>query len=194
MIKPGYSSKIVAENIRALVKAGQPFNQAIRLSYNSARKCYFYRYPQGLLPVRLAMNGNRKAEHYTVTGAPIHRNPVDELDIPESEMASIRQDVKKQLSGKGADVRKAASLYTDFTGHDDPQLTKLKIPSMPKVALEVGLCDGILYTTIRDNKTEKYIHKFKSSSRPLLAASPDGKILLLLGGAFNFTDRGIVDD
>jgi len=30
-------------------------------------------------------------------------------------------------------------------------------------------------------------------SRPLLVASPDGKCLMLLGGRFKFTDRGIVD-
>lgn len=61
------------------------------------------------------------------------------------------------------------------------------------VGLKVGHCDGILYTTVRDGKTEKYIHKFKRSSRPLLAASFDGKSLVLIGGSYQFTERGIVD-
>ena len=69
----------------------------------------------------------------------------------------------------------------------------VKQPHVVDVALKVGWCDGILYTTERDGNVEKYIHKFKKSSRPLLAASFDGKNLLLLGGAFRFTDRGIVD-
>lgn len=64
---------------------------------------------------------------------------------------------------------------------------------IPDVALKIGHCDGVLYTTVRDGKTEKYIHKFRKSSRPLLAATFDGNQLVLLGGAYQFTDRGIVD-
>lgn len=197
-IKRGWSRQIVAENIAQLQREGKTRDQAIVISMNSGRKYYFKEFPKvgEQLPPHLTLKKHGKTkEYFRPTGAPIFRqgNPVRELDIPESEMRAIRQGVKKQLTGRGADVRKAANLYTEFTGHDDPNLTKLTVPSMPKVALEVGLCDGLLYTTVRDNVTEKYIHKFKSKSRPLLAASPDGKILLLLGGAFNFTDRGIVD-
>ncbi len=61
------------------------------------------------------------------------------------------------------------------------------------VGLKIGRCDGILYTTIRDGVTEKYIHEFKKKARPVLVASYDGKQLLLVGGKFTFTDRGIVD-
>jgi len=69
----------------------------------------------------------------------------------------------------------------------------LKI-SIPEVALKIGQCDGVLYTTVRDGKTEKYIHKFKARSRPLLVTSFDGKQLLMVGGSFRFTERGIVDE
>jgi len=68
-----------------------------------------------------------------------------------------------------------------------------KMP-IPDVALKIGQCDGVLYTTVRDGKTERYIHKFKKSSRPLLAVSFDGRQLIMLGGAYQFTDRGIVDN
>lgn len=64
---------------------------------------------------------------------------------------------------------------------------------VPDVGLKIGHLDGVLYTTVRDGKTEKYIHKFKRSSRPLLAVSFDGKNLIMLGGAYQFTERGIVD-
>lgn len=59
--------------------------------------------------------------------------------------------------------------------------------------LPVGELDGVLYTTVRDGQTEKYIHKFRKKSRPLLAASHDGKSLHILGGEYEFTERGIED-
>jgi hypothetical protein len=89
-------------------------------------------------------------------------------------------------------VKEAKALYADFSGHDGQVLGKVSIPSH-KAGLVVGECDGILYTTVRDGKTEKYIHKFKQKSRPLLVSSHDGKTLYLLDGAFKFTSRGIVD-
>lgn len=64
----------------------------------------------------------------------------------------------------------------------------------PDVALNVGLCDGVLYETIRDGITEHYVHKFKKSARPQLIAGHDGKTLGLIGGKFTFTERGIVDN
>jgi hypothetical protein len=57
----------------------------------------------------------------------------------------------------------------------------------------VGELDGVLYTTVRDGVTEKYIHKFRKKSRPLLATSHDGKSLHILGGEYEFTERGIED-
>lgn len=61
------------------------------------------------------------------------------------------------------------------------------------VVLKIGHLDGILYTTVRDGKTEKYIHKFKKNSRPLLTSTFDGLQLVLIGGSYHFTARGIVD-
>ena len=89
-------------------------------------------------------------------------------------------------------IERASRLYRDFTGHIPENVDEFIIEPTD-VALLVGECDGILYTTVRDGTTESYIHKFKKRSRPLLAASHDGKQLILLGGAFQFTDRGIVD-
>ncbi len=89
-------------------------------------------------------------------------------------------------------VKQAEGLFADFTGHDG-NLVSVQKPTIPNVMLVVGQCDGIMYTTIRDGKTEKYLHQFKKSSRPLLCSSSDGKSLYLLGGAYDFTDRGIVD-
>lgn len=89
-------------------------------------------------------------------------------------------------------VDNAVKLFQDFTGHDPQYVDTVKMPRND-VALAIGHCDGILYTTVRDGKIEKYIHRFKKGSRPVLAASHDGKQLYLLAGAYTFTERGIVD-
>jgi hypothetical protein len=90
-------------------------------------------------------------------------------------------------------LREAATLYEDFSGHNAEVVAELDKPAIPDVLIAVGDCDGILYTTVRDHKTERYIHEFKAKSRPLFAVSFDGKQIHLLGGAYDFTERGIVD-
>lgn len=65
--------------------------------------------------------------------------------------------------------------------------------NIPKTGLVIGKMDGVLYTTVRDGKLEKYIHKFRRKSKPLLAVSSDGKQLLTVGGKYEFTEAGIED-
>ena len=77
--------------------------------------------------------------------------------------------------------RKAKKLFSDFTGMDAGFAHKVHVPEND-VLVVVGDCDGLLYTTVRDGKRERYIHEFKASSRPLLAVSPDGRNLYLVGG------------
>lgn len=64
----------------------------------------------------------------------------------------------------------------------------------PKTGLVIGELDGVLYTTVRDGKREKYIHRFRKNSRPLLVSAHDGKSLHILGGEYEMTERGIVDN
>lgn len=89
-------------------------------------------------------------------------------------------------------MHKAIELYEAFTGHAPEYLDTYDMP-VPDVGLKIGHMDGVLYTTVRDGKTEKYIHRFKKKSRPLLVSSFDGTQLIMLGGAYQFTERGIVD-
>lgn len=96
------------------------------------------------------------------------------------------------LSSK-AEISAAADLYEQFSGHDAGYYQRIKVSPI-KTALHVGECDGILYSTVRDGKTEHYIHRFKKSARPLMVASHDGRQIGLVGGRYSFTERGIVDD
>jgi len=92
-----------------------------------------------------------------------------------------------------ANVSRAAELYEKFSGHDAEEVGRVDKPVVPDVLIAIGDCDGILYTTVRDGVVEKYIHKFKNSAKPLFCVSPDGTALFLIGGNFDFTERGIVD-
>lgn len=94
---------------------------------------------------------------------------------------------------KRVEVNKAARLYEKFSGHDAEEIGRVQVPATPKVGVAIGTLDGVLYTTMRDGRTEKYIHKFAKRDAPLLVVSPDGKSLHLIGGRYTFTERGIVD-
>lgn len=94
---------------------------------------------------------------------------------------------------KQTEIRKAQALYKDFSGHDGDEFETIQVPDMPKAVLVIGELEGVIYSTVRDDEHERYIHKFRAKSRPLLCASPDGDRLFIVGGEFEFTDRGIVD-
>lgn len=89
-------------------------------------------------------------------------------------------------------IAAAARRLRDFTGHEARRVETVTF-EVPDTALNVGRCIGIMYETVRDGERQQYVHRFRRNSRPHLAASHDGKTLILLGGAYRFTERGIVD-
>lgn len=91
------------------------------------------------------------------------------------------------------DIKRAEKLFRAFTGHSPRVVARVNRPQQSRVAIAAGVVTGIIYLAERDGETVEYLHRFKQGSRPLLLASPDGKVLELLGGAFRFTARGIVD-
>lgn len=90
-------------------------------------------------------------------------------------------------------VKRAIDLYERFTGHPGDKIATVVKPKIPDVGIAAGRVLGIAYETVRDGKREKYFHRFASHARPLLVASHDGRTVFMLGGAYTFTDRGIVD-
>lgn len=91
------------------------------------------------------------------------------------------------------DIERAADLYERFTGHQAEPIGTANVPALPAVVMVIGECDGVLYTTVRDGRKERYIHEFANSDKPLLCVAPDGKQMLFVGGRYVFTERGIVD-
>lgn len=90
-------------------------------------------------------------------------------------------------------LRAAVKLREDFTGERADRIDSVPKPVVPDEALAIGDVIGIIYETSRDGRKEKYIHQFAKGARPLLIASYDGRQLFMLGGAYDFTARGIVD-
>ena len=87
-------------------------------------------------------------------------------------------------------INAAVKLFKDFTG-DNPEYIDTVDLTVDSVAMAIGHCDAVMYETVREGKTEKYVHKFKKGARPVLAVSSDGTQLYILGGEYVFTDRGI---
>ena len=90
-------------------------------------------------------------------------------------------------------LAKAKKLYREFTGMEPDSIEEVTVPDV-SAAVCVGTMDGILYTTERDGEVESYIHEFDEHARPLLCVTHDGQAMVILGGGFQFTEAGFVDD
>ena len=93
---------------------------------------------------------------------------------------------------KSEKIVQAIDLYERFTGAQPRYIDHYTLP-VYDVGMKIGVLEGVLYSAKRDGVTEKYFHEFKTSSRPLLASSWDGKQIYIIGGRYNFTEDGIVD-
>lgn len=111
--------------------------------------------------------------------------------VPPSSRANARAHAL--MKHHSSDVRHTARLIEQFKGTDAEIVDTVDMPPLPKVAGRIGTVDFIGYTTEREGRVEKYIHRFRASDRPELLTTPDGRQLLLFGGRFVFTARGIVD-
>lgn len=91
------------------------------------------------------------------------------------------------------DAHAAAKLYRRFAGKEPDSSAKTKKPAIPDALACIGQVSVIQYIAERDGVVNEYRHPFKARSRPHLCISPDGKLVLMLGGAFTFTEDGFVD-
>jgi len=100
---------------------------------------------------------------------------------------------RKNPASVQAEIKRATQLFTEFRGAQPVEVRRVAVSPLPRVALTVGELLGIMYRTERDSRMENYLHRFRKSARPILAVSPDGRTLLILGGDYRVTDRGIED-
>lgn len=104
-------------------------------------------------------------------------------NVPLSSRASSKMDNEETL---------AAQLFENFTGHEAEYVQLIDVDT-PRAGMIIGTLDGVLYTAVRDGEEESYIHEFSGDSKPLLVAGSDGETLFIVGGEYEFTERGIVD-
>jgi hypothetical protein len=90
------------------------------------------------------------------------------------------------------EVRAAVELYESFREKKPKRLDTIHV-KIPRVVVHIGYVEVLWYRTTHGKDVQPYEHKFAAGSRPLLCVSSDGKQLLLLGGRYQFTERGIVD-
>lgn len=174
-LEHGYSRATVLRNVAKLCASGAKRESAFFTALCAARVSYFQAHPKGALPAAIAYPGRgRLKEHYAANGAPLAQNPAPRKSAHE--------------------IQRGAKLLHDFSGHKAKNATRVRIAETPAVGIAIGKVLGIAYETKRDGVNERYYHKFAlKESRPLLVSSSDGKQLLMVGGSYNFTDRGIVD-
>lgn len=160
--------------------------EADKLGLKGKRK---FGYVYGPLNVAFPIRAKRKSKK---AGSGLLQAQANPLKKKAKAKTVSRRKNPVTPATKSAKVNRAVALYERFRLENPEYVEEINL-TLPDVAMVVGECDGILYTTIRDGKKEKYVHKFAAKSKPTLAASSDGKQLLLIGGHYNFTERGIVD-
>lgn len=130
-------------------------------------------------------NPRAKAKH-----KPAARKATRKVTAPRKARAVKKNPVTE--ANQQTMIEHAMALFQRFR-LDDPKHIDDVVYKTPEVAMTIGFCDGILYTTKRNGKVERYKHEFKKSARPILASSWDGKQLVIIGGSYNFTQDGITD-
>jgi hypothetical protein len=162
-VKHGYTKEWINSHIAELVAEGYERKEAVAIALDEARKEYRAWHPHGVFPAHLRLKPNRPRGY------------------------------KKNPSLLNSQVQQAAQLFEDFSGHEAENAERVTVPENPKVAIAIGEVEAIIYNTVRDGKRERYIHKFTAKSRPTFGVSYDGKQLLMIGGSYDFTEKGIED-
>lgn len=157
-------------NASGLVKSGVPDRMAIKLTHEAAREFYWKAHPNGYLP-RWIYPDPAHGRNPPGGRRSVRKNPIDAWD----EAA-------------------AAKLFRRFNGREANTAATVGKPRIPDAMACIGRVTMIQYAAERDGQVNEYRHPFRARSRPHLCVSPDGKLVLMLGGAFTFTEDGFVDD
>lgn len=128
--------------------------------------------------------------YYRNEKAAIENRPLFIVESKRSKRAGTA--FKINPSAPPRQVAQAARRFKSFTGRAPDRVEKIPMDPLPKVGLAFGELLEIGYLSYRDGLP--YRHSFRPlRSRPLVVSTPDGKRLLLIGGSYSFTERGIVN-
>mgnify|MGYP001270276002 CR=1 FL=1 len=115
---------------------------------------------------------------------------VARIEAIDARTRSIRARPIPGATAGGVD--KARKAFRAFSGMEPTEVITAEAGGVPTVCWLLGEVEEILYNTTRDGKKERYLHPFSKSARPLAAVDAAGK-LVLVGGDYQVTDRGITD-
>lgn len=87
-------------------------------------------------------------------------------------------------------VRKAKKIYEEFRERRATRARRVTF-RIPRSVAVMGYVDAISYSTTHGKRAVRYKHSFHANSKPLLCT--DGKVIVIVGGRYHVTDRGIVD-
>jgi len=110
----------------------------------------------------------------------------------DSRARRVSAEVIPKVTPRGID--KAKDGFRQFSGMEPAGIVTLPRPSVTGAVWYLGTMTAVEYETVRDGKTERYRHEFKKKARPALGVTIDALQLVVLGGGYRVTDRGITDD
>lgn len=90
-------------------------------------------------------------------------------------------------------MREAQKRLSEFVGREIGEFIEVKVNTDYDVGYALGEIPELHYIAERDGEVFHFHHKFRKASRPLLVVSHDGKQLIIAGGRYDVTDRGIID-
>lgn len=82
---------------------------------------------------------------------------------------------------------------SEFVGREIGEFVEIDVPNNYAVGYALGEIPELHYIAERDGEVFHFNHEFKEASRPLLIVSHDGEQLIIAGGRYNVTDKGIED-
>lgn len=178
----GYSRDTIHANIVHLIEEGYARGAAIAAAHREAREAFRKRFPRRELPDYI----------YPESGVVSARQREPFHMRHRRILSPVRENPASDLSP--VDVQRGRKLYERFTGRAAEHERMIRRPELPDALTCIGEISVIQYVAERDGKAYEFRHPFRAKSRPLLCVTPDGKMVLALGGAWTFTEDGFVDD
>lgn len=84
-------------------------------------------------------------------------------------------------------------MFRRFHDFEPGEVSAYEYDQAPRLVACLGELEAVIYRSDKwDGKNRSYIHKFKTSDRPLLATDESGKRLYIIGGSYRVKEDGII--
>lgn len=116
-----------------------------------------------------------------------------QADAADADVERMIREHERELSRlqRRANPTKAEDAFEAFHWGRRPRRKLVAdVPPLPAEAFELGKVISITYEATKGRQHAAWEHDF-GEPRPTLAADPEGEQLLILGGGYRVTDRGI---